>query len=86
MKAVLRNYQRDVNRMSSSRSCSGDSRGQARIRALNLFVLSLNCNIHIRVAMPSSDFSDRPSHTLCLFDVDGTLSLARQVSPNNMHL
>lgn len=36
MKAVLKNYQRGVNRMSSSRSCSGDSRRQARIRAFNL--------------------------------------------------
>lgn len=30
--------------------------------------------------MPSKDFADRPHHKLVLFDVDGTLSLARQVS------
>lgn len=29
--------------------------------------------------MVSKDFADRPKHILCLFDVDGTLSLARQV-------
>ncbi|KJA15251.1 hypothetical protein HYPSUDRAFT_48570 [Hypholoma sublateritium FD-334 SS-4] len=34
--------------------------------------------------MPSSDFSDRPSRTLCLFDVDGTLSLARQSATPEM--
>ena len=29
--------------------------------------------------MASQDFSDRPSKKLVLFDVDGTLTLARQV-------
>ena len=29
--------------------------------------------------MASQDFSDRPSKKLLLFDVDGTLTLARQV-------
>lgn len=29
--------------------------------------------------MPASDFADRPSKKLVLFDVDGTLSLARRV-------
>ena len=28
----------------------------------------------------TTDFADRPSRKLCLFDVDGTLTLARQVS------
>lgn len=31
--------------------------------------------------MASQDFADRPSKKLLLFDVDGTLSLARQVCP-----
>lgn len=29
--------------------------------------------------MSPNDFADRAQHKLCLFDVDGTLSLARQV-------
>ncbi|KAF9477763.1 phosphomannomutase [Pholiota conissans] len=34
--------------------------------------------------MPSGDFADRPQHKLCLFDVDGTLSLARQSASSEM--
>ncbi|KJA15252.1 hypothetical protein HYPSUDRAFT_220143 [Hypholoma sublateritium FD-334 SS-4] len=34
--------------------------------------------------MPSKDFADRPHHKLVLFDVDGTLSLARQAAKSEM--
>ena len=34
--------------------------------------------------MVSADFADRPVKKLILFDVDGTLSLARQVRTNRL--
>ena len=40
---------------------------------------ALHLDADLAFSMVSPEFADRPLKTLCLFDVDGTLTLARQV-------